>query len=93
MSTYCDNCGAVLEEGANFCPQCGASIYGNSNTATSDSGWSNAAKTAAAVGGTMIGVSALTGLARRMTHRRLPPYMPPMGGPGGPGMGGHRRGF
>ncbi|MCD8364240.1 MAG: zinc ribbon domain-containing protein, partial [Clostridiales bacterium] len=114
MSGYCNNCGAVIEEGVNFCPHCGASLNGSSGTvnqnyaAGSNSGWSDAAKAAAMVGGAVIGASTLSNLARRVTHRRRPPYMPPMGGPppmgrpggpppmgrpGGPGMGGPGRGF
>ena len=60
-----------------------------SNTAGSDKDNSGILKTAAIAGGTALGVSALTGLARNLTHRRRPPYMgggrPPMGGMGGPG--------
>lgn len=111
MSGYCSNCGAAIEDGVNFCPQCGASVNGYANTANQtdsagyNSGVSGAAKTAAVIGGAVIGASTLSGLARRMTHRRRPPYMPPMGGPppmppmgrpGGPpmgGPGGHGRGF
>jgi len=111
MAVYCKNCGLAVDENTNFCPQCGASIYGDTAAAYNDgsynnvngekSGWSNAAKTAAVVGGVVVGASALSNLARRMTHRRRPPYMPPMGGPPpmgrpgmrGPGMGGPGMGF
>ena len=110
MSVYCNSCGAAVDESSNYCPKCGASIYGSADAANQNgteavhSGWSNTAKTAAAVGGVVLGASALSGLARRMTHRRRPPYMPPMGGPppmgrppmggpGGPPMGGHGRRF
>lgn len=106
----------MVDDGAKFCPNCGApadssgnrtynsdynSNYNNSytnNTAGENGKNRSGLKTAAAVGGTVLGVSALGGLVRSMTHRRRPPYMgmggmgqPPMGPPPGGmgGMGGH----
>lgn len=90
MSVYCQNCGAELLDSANFCPQCGASITG------AQSGTSDAARTAATVGGVVLGAAALESLAFRMSHRRRPMYgapppppprRPPMRGPGGFGGG------
>ncbi|MCD8005310.1 MAG: zinc ribbon domain-containing protein, partial [Oscillospiraceae bacterium] len=66
MSVYCQNCGAELLDSANFCPQCGASVTGGG------SGVSNAAKTAATVGGVVLGAAALENLAFRLSHRRRP---------------------
>lgn len=87
MAVYCTNCGATIDEGVNFCPQCGASLTGSVGSGKKE--WSDTAKTAAAVGGAVLGASALSSLVRRMTHRRRPPYGgPPMGGFGpGPGFG------
>lgn len=87
MSVYCPNCGAAAADGVNYCPQCGAAMNG-SGTA----GMSDAAKTAAVVGGAVLGVSALNNLARRLGHRRRPMYFAPPPreprGPHGPGFGG-----
>ena len=104
MAAYCRACGAALAEGANFCPACGTSVintgydstyYDGTTTAdgtaaNTENGGSDMLKTAAVAGGVALGVSALSGIARRMTHRRRPPYMGPMGGMGmgGPGPGG-----
>lgn len=82
MARYCQNCGCEMQDAANFCPQCGASVSG----ATQNSGTSDAVKTAATVGGVVLGASALSGMVRRMTHRPRPMYRGPMGGPP---MGGH----
>lgn len=101
MPVYCPNCGAEIQDNANFCMQCGVSINaGNATTTSSDA--SNAAKTAATVGGVVVGAAALNSLGRRLSHRRRPMYggpatpPPPPGrpgpggphGPGGPGRGG-----
>ena len=89
MSLYCQNCGAALADNANFCPQCGAST--NSCTPT-DSGMSDAAKTAATVGGVIAGAAILNSLGRRLAHRRRPLYggPPPMPRPHpGPRPGPH----
>lgn len=82
MARYCQNCGSEMQDTANFCPQCGASASGT----TQKSGTSDAVKTAATVGGVVLGASALSGMVRRMTHRPRPMYRGPMGGPP---MGGH----
>lgn len=84
MAKYCQNCGGEMQDTANFCPNCGASLTGSNQTAT---GSSNTFKTAATVGGVVLGASALTGLVRRMTHRPRPMYRGPH--MGGPHMGGH----
>lgn len=91
MSKYCTNCGAEMGDSVNYCPQCGTPADGYAG-ASENSGLSDAARTAAVVGGTVLGVSALNNLARQMAHRRRPPYYGPMGGPGpgwrgGPGPG------
>ena len=102
MSFYCQTCGALVNDGSNFCPSCGAALnntaydanynntYDNSNNGGKGSG---VLKTAAVVGGVALGATALSGLARNLTHRRRPPYMGPMRGPepmppGPGGMGG-----
>ena len=91
MANYCRSCGAALDDGVNFCPVCGTALNGsgnnNANTASTGIDGSDVLKTAAVIGGAAVGASALTGLARRLTHRRRPPYMgpPPMGEPGGRG--------
>ena len=86
MAYYCPNCGAAMDDSANFCPSCGAALNGT----TADN---STLKTAATVGGVVLGASALSSLARSLTHRRRPPYMmdpgPRHGGPGGPGGGPH----
>ena len=69
MAYYCPSCGAVVEGDANFCPSCGASINGGTISDNST------LKTAATVGGVLLGASALNSLARSLTHRRRPPYM------------------
>lgn len=33
MAVYCRNCGIEVDENTNFCPQCGASIYGDADAA------------------------------------------------------------
>ncbi|MCD8045802.1 MAG: zinc ribbon domain-containing protein [Clostridiales bacterium] len=38
MSVYCNNCSAAIDEGVNYCPQCGASVNGYSNTANHTKG-------------------------------------------------------
>lgn len=95
MAKYCANCGAEIGDGGNYCPECGAAVGGYVN-ARSSSGVSDAVKTAAMVGGTVLGATALNNLAWQMTHRRRPPYCgfrrsaPPPPGPGSGGFG--RRG-
>lgn len=91
MAVYCPNCGAEIQGNANFCMQCGTHIGAGSETTTN----SNAVKTAATVGGIVVGAAALNSMAHRLSHRRRPMYgpatpPPPPGrpGPGGPGRGG-----
>ena len=107
MSYTCRSCGATVGDNVNYCPSCGALLVVNAGGDSYNSAYNNSAygdgsntdksgvlKTAAIAGGTALGVSALTGLARNLTHRRRPPYMgmgcgmhmgPPPGGMGGPG--------
>lgn len=81
MARYCQNCGSEMQDTANFCTQCGASASGSAQK----SGTSDAVKTAATVGGAMLGASVLTSVVRRMTHRIRPMYRGHMGGlPRGP---------
>ena len=118
MTYTCRSCGGAVDENVNYCPHCGAlitvnadgSTYNYNNTAANGNSNNNAGssnsgilKTAAIAGGAVLGASALTGIARNLTHRRRPPYTgmgggrPPMGpppgghggmgGPGGPGGG------
>ncbi len=83
---YCVNCGAKLGDGANFCPSCGTAVNGNNQSTQNQS--SDAAKTAATIAGTALGVSILSNMMRRRRHRMMPPpHRGPMGGPRGP-MGG-----
>ncbi|MCD7748668.1 MAG: zinc-ribbon domain-containing protein, partial [Oscillospiraceae bacterium] len=65
MSYYCPNCGLEVADGVNYCPSCGASMTG---------GLSSAARTAATVGGVVLGASALNNLAWQLGHRRRPMY-------------------
>ena len=78
MAVYCQNCGAEILADANYCPQCGTCVNGSSKTGSTTT--SNAVKTAAAVGGVVVGVSALNNLAHRLSHRRRPMYGGPDGG-------------
>ncbi len=90
MANYCQYCGAEILDSSNYCPQCGASLVnGTINGSTGSTGGtaSNTVKTAATIGGVVLGASALNSLARRLSHRRRPMYRGPMGGPRGP-MGG-----
>lgn len=86
MAKYCQNCGAEMQDAANFCPQCGASVSGTGAGTAQKSGTSDTVKTAATVGGVVLGASVLSGMLRSMTHRPRPMYRGPMGGPhmGGP---------
>lgn len=82
---YCQQCGSRMDDSANFCPSCGASVNGTTsqnNTQTNDQ-WSNTAKAVGTVAGAAVGVSLLSRLFR--------PRRPPMG-PHGPMMGGPHRG-
>ena len=97
MKVYCTNCGETIDENVNFCPYCGVSLTdSNDNSGSETNEWSDTAKTAATVGGAVLGAYTLSSLLRRMTHRRPPhPHHPPHrhGGHGhgpGPGGRGHR---
>lgn len=100
MANYCPQCGAEIYNNSNYCPQCGANLSGTANGANVATGKSasNTAKTAATIGGVVLGTAALSSLAHRLCHRRRPMYRgpmagpPPMGGPRGPmgGPGGRR---
>ncbi len=97
--TYCTNCGTQINDDVNFCPSCGATASGHGDTAQSKRS-GNAAKTAATIAGTAVGVSLLSRMARRRHRPPMPPHggmhrggIPPHGrrGPmGGPGRGSFR---
>ena len=107
MTYTCRSCGGAVDENVNYCPYCGALVtvnadgstynYGNysnasgTNNTADNKNSSDALKTAAIAGGAVLGASALTGIARNLTHRRRPPYMGMGGGrpPMGPPPGGH----
>ena len=83
MARYCQNCGAQLSDSGNFCPNCGAQVgtySNNTNTNQSSSNSNSGLKTAAIVGGTILGVSALN----RVSHRPRPMCRPGPMGPRGP---------
>ena len=75
MAVYCTNCGETIDEGLNFCPYCGVALTGNSAASNGTSEVSDAAKTAATVGGAFLGGYALSSLFRGL--RRRPPHHPP----------------
>lgn len=94
MARFCSNCGASVDENANFCPACRAQLSG----AQAQKGGSDTAKTIAVAAGTAAGVSLLGSLLHRR-RRYLPPPVPHgprlgphgFGGPRGPhGPGGRR---
>ena len=72
MAYYCPNCGLELRSGENFCPNCGTPLSGAANSSLL-----HTAETAAAVGGVILGASALSGLARKVSHRRRSIFAPP----------------
>lgn len=95
MKVYCTNCGETIDETAKFCPSCGTALTDSVDRKTTDSEWSSTAKTAATVGGTVLGAYALSSLMRSLFRPRPRPFHPPhhhgpMGGPRGHGPGGRR---
>ncbi len=100
MATYCQYCGSEILDNVRYCPHCGASLINgtfNGSTASTGEAASSTMRTAAKIGGVVLGASALNSLARRLSHRRRPMYYSrPMGGPppmdrpmgGPPPMGG-----
>lgn len=68
MKVYCTSCGEVIEENARFCSNCGISLTDSINR-KSDNEWSNTTKTAATVGGTILGAYALSNLFRGLFYR------------------------
>lgn len=93
---YCQYCGTQLAEGANFCPNCGASTSATNHntgaTAQNTQQWSDTAKTAGTVAGAVVGASVLSRLLRRRRyHHPRPPMGGPHHGPRGP-MGGRPHG-
>lgn len=88
---YCGNCGVQIQDTVNFCPNCGAAMNNTTAAGTQNSSYTGAAKTAATIAGTAVGVSLLSRLFRRRCRPPMPPHGGMMGGPMR-GPGGHRGG-
>lgn len=69
MANYCPNCGSSIS-GANYCPNCGAQINadGTAYGASTGSAASSAGTVAASVLGTLVTVSLVNGLTRRLYY-------------------------
>lgn len=96
---YCQNCGAEMNDNANFCPNCGTAANGTTSQNTNIS-HTDTAKTVLTAAGTAAGITLLGSALHRRRRRHM---MPPHGGmmcgprmhghgPGGRGPGRGRRG-
>lgn len=69
MANYCPNCGRSVDAGASFCSNCGAALNGNTNAQGSAyTSPSPAASAAGGILGTLVAVSLIGGLTRRLYY-------------------------